>query len=40
MPLLTFGSAIAVILGLNFIFYRTALGRSFRATSDDPSPPG
>ncbi len=36
MPLLTFGSAIAVILALNFIFYRTALGRAFRATSDDP----
>jgi len=36
MPLLTFGSAIAVILVLNWIFYRTALGRAFRATSDDP----
>lgn len=36
MPLLTFATAIAVILGLNQIFYRTALGRAFRATSDDP----
>jgi branched-chain amino acid transport system permease protein len=36
MPLLTFGSAILVIVVLNQIFYRTALGRSFRATSDDP----
>jgi len=35
MPLLTFLSAIAVIVGLNLIFYRTALGRAFRATSDD-----
>lgn len=36
MPLLTFATAIAVIVGLNQIFYRTALGRAFRATSDDP----
>lgn len=36
MPLLTFGSAIVVIIGLNQLFYRTALGRAFRATSDDP----
>jgi branched-chain amino acid transport system permease protein len=35
MPLLTFLTAIAVILALNTIFYRTALGRSFRAVSDD-----
>jgi len=35
MPLLTFGSAVAVILALNLIFYRTELGRAFRATSDD-----
>lgn len=35
MPLATFATAIAVILGLNFLFYRTALGRAFRATSDD-----
>jgi branched-subunit amino acid ABC-type transport system permease component len=37
MPLLTFVSAIAVIVALNRLFYRTALGRAFRATSsDDP----
>ncbi len=36
MPLLTFATAIAVIVALNQIFYRTALGRAFRATSDDP----
>lgn len=36
MPLLTLGSAILVIWGLNQLFYRTALGRAFRATSDDP----
>ena len=35
MPLATFGSAIVVILGLNFLFYKTPLGRAFRATSDD-----
>lgn len=36
MPLLTFATAIAMIVALNQIFYRTALGRAFRATSDDP----
>jgi branched-chain amino acid transport system permease protein len=35
LPLLTFASAILVILVLNHIFYRTAIGRAFRATSDD-----
>jgi branched-chain amino acid transport system permease protein len=35
MPLLTFVSSIAVIIALNQLFYRTALGRAFRATSDD-----
>lgn len=35
MPLLTLVSAILVILALNQLFYRTALGRAFRATSDD-----
>lgn len=35
MPLLTFLSAVAVIIVLNQIFYRTSLGRAFRATSDD-----
>lgn len=36
MPMLTFASAIVVIIALNQLFYRTALGRAFRATSDDP----
>jgi branched-chain amino acid transport system permease protein len=36
LSLLTFASAIAVIVVLNYIFYRTPLGRAFRATSDDP----
>jgi len=36
MPLLTFASAIVVIVVLNQIFYRTQLGRAFRAVSDDP----
>jgi branched-chain amino acid transport system permease protein len=36
MPLLSFLSAVAVIVALNALFYRTALGRAFRATSDDP----
>jgi len=35
LPLLTFGIAVAVIWGLQFIFYRTALGRGFRAVSDN-----
>lgn len=35
LPLLTFGIAVAVIAGLQFIFYRTALGRGFRAVSDN-----
>lgn len=35
MPFITFLSAIAVILALNLLFYRTQLGRAFRATSDD-----
>ncbi|MCX7645931.1 MAG: branched-chain amino acid ABC transporter permease [Rhodobacteraceae bacterium] len=36
LPLLTFASAVAAIFLLNRIFYATALGRAFRATSDDP----
>ncbi len=35
MPLVTLASAVLVILALNWLFYRTALGRAFRATSDD-----
>src|ERR1700686_56911 len=37
LPLLQFVAAIAVIGGLQALFYRTAFGRAFRATSDDPS---
>jgi branched-chain amino acid transport system permease protein len=37
LPLLQFAVAIGVIAGLQFIFYRTALGRAFRATADDSS---
>jgi branched-chain amino acid transport system permease protein len=37
LPLLQFVLAIVVIGGLQFVFYRTALGRAFRATSDDPA---
>lgn len=36
MPLITFGSAVLVIVALNQVFYRSSLGRAFRATSDDP----
>ena len=35
LPLLTFGIAVAVIAGLQFIFYRTSMGRGFRAVSDN-----
>ena len=35
MPLASFLAAIAVIMVLERIFYATALGRAFRATSDD-----
>ncbi|WP_044872773.1 branched-chain amino acid ABC transporter permease [Pseudomonas sp. LFM046] len=37
MPLLVFGCALAVIGGLQLLFYKTRLGRAFRATSDDQS---
>lgn len=37
LPLLTFASAVAAILILNRIFYTAALGRAFRAVSDDPT---
>jgi len=37
LPLIQFVVAIAVIAGLQLLFYRTALGRAFRATSDDQS---
>jgi branched-chain amino acid transport system permease protein len=35
LPLLTFIIAVVVIGGLQWIFYRTALGRAFRAVSDN-----
>ena len=35
LPLIQFALAVAVIAGLQFLFYRTAVGRAFRATSDD-----
>jgi len=35
LPLLQFGLAVIVIAALQIIFYRTALGRAFRATSDE-----
>jgi branched-chain amino acid transport system permease protein len=37
LPLITFVAAVAVIFALNFLFYRTAIGRAFRAVSDDPT---
>jgi branched-chain amino acid transport system permease protein len=36
LPLLMFGAAVAVIGGLQLVFYKTPLGRMLRATSDDP----
>jgi branched-chain amino acid transport system permease protein len=35
LPLIQFIVAVAVIAALQVLFYRTALGRAFRATSDD-----
>jgi branched-chain amino acid transport system permease protein len=35
MPLIVFCSALLIIGGLQLLFYKTALGRAFRATSDD-----
>lgn len=35
LPLLQFIVAVLVIWGLQYLFYNTALGRAFRATSDD-----
>lgn len=34
MPLIVFGTAVVVIAALQWMFYHTALGRAFRATSD------
>jgi branched-chain amino acid transport system permease protein len=36
MPLMTLATAVVVIVALNQLFYRTKLGRWFRAVSDDP----
>lgn len=36
LPFLMFLTAVAVIGGLQLLFYKTALGRMLRATSDDP----
>jgi branched-chain amino acid transport system permease protein len=35
LPLIQFAAAVAVIALLEILFYRTAVGRAFRATSDD-----
>jgi branched-chain amino acid transport system permease protein len=35
LPAIQFVVAVAVIAGLQLLFYKTALGRAFRATSDD-----
>jgi branched-chain amino acid transport system permease protein len=35
LPVLTFAIAVAVIAGLQWMFYHTALGRAFRAVSDN-----
>jgi branched-chain amino acid transport system permease protein len=37
MPLMTLVAAVAVIFTLNRLFYGTAIGRAFRAVSDDPT---
>jgi branched-chain amino acid transport system permease protein len=36
LPLIQFALAVGVIGGLHLLFYRTRLGRAFRAVSDDP----
>jgi branched-chain amino acid transport system permease protein len=36
LPLLQFAVAVVVIALLQLLFYRSAIGRAFRATSDDP----
>jgi branched-chain amino acid transport system permease protein len=35
LPLLTFAGTVAILIGLQLLMNRTALGRAFRATSDD-----
>lgn len=36
LPLLMFATAVAIIAGLEWVFYRSAWGRAFRAASDNP----
>src|ERR1700681_2120853 len=36
LPLIQFAAAVVVIGLLQLLFYRSAIGRAFRATSDDP----
>jgi branched-chain amino acid transport system permease protein len=36
IQIITLAAAVGVIFALNFLFYRTEIGRTFRATSDDP----
>jgi branched-chain amino acid transport system permease protein len=37
LPLVQFAASIAIIGALELLFYRTAWGRAFRATADDPT---
>jgi branched-chain amino acid transport system permease protein len=37
MPLITLAAAVLVIFALNRLFYGAAIGRAFRAVSDDPT---
>jgi len=36
LPLLMFMASVLIIFGMELVFFRTRLGRAFRATSDDP----
>jgi branched-chain amino acid transport system permease protein len=37
LPVITLLTAIGLVLLLQFVFYRTSMGRAFRATSDNPA---
>lgn len=37
LPLIAFATAVVVLTGLHLFLTRTAMGRAFRATSDDPT---